>query len=557
MSRQNPLYAALQTVLVENPDWEGIQALLNSQSIAKDYNGNIFSYKTIGRRRTIYFEFPVTQYVLSGTNEQLLASFHYDMPFAITPAFKLFVIRNVLIEKIEREGWRPWIVEYLRNQRDWTPHTTALWTGYCIAHKLSDTEQKAVLATFPHKHERFTYQICAITHVRVATTVVVPEYLRGNLYNGSGLSDQVFPLFSRHPIQTTMRYVDSLAYELGHAEAESSVDYLYIGWVPRNTPPWPARLRTNIQNIQTPYIPDIPIVRALFPHQCDACSYYVESTTAIGGNKLCFWCVKDRYPNLEIKAYSTNALVHVKIQLATLKPAPHTIFPSRALMGCELEYNCSSQSSLNSRVRLLTHLSGFVIFKHDGSLSSGGFEIVTAPADITLHKIKFAPVFAEFPATLKTGNNTGMHIHLDRKATTPLMLGRMVEFLNNPDNKEFLETIGERTFNTYCNQTGLNYRSVLDKQGGARYTTLNILPAKTVEFRFFKAPITYESFVKNLEFVIALLQYFRTGMTTVHPKEGKKISCFMDFLKQHNRSKLEARNENHYLMAFLKDRQVF
>jgi hypothetical protein len=103
----------------------------------------------------------------------------------------------------------------------------------------------------------------------------------------------------------------------------------------------------------------------------------------------------------------------------------------------------------------------------------------------------------------------------------------------------------------------MGYRNVLEQNnGGTRYSTLNIAPNKTVEFRFFKSPDTYASFVKNLEFVLALLQYFRTGSTSVRPKEGRNYTMFSAYIKSETRSKLEARNPYHYLAAYLKEKGI-
>jgi hypothetical protein len=289
--------------------------------------------------------------------------------------------------------------------------------------------------------------------------------------------------------------------------------------------------------------------------KCDECGSYVRKIHDNG----CEECMNIKYPNFRIKSYEEDALKYLTIHVKTKVIKPQ--FPKLTqpiLMGCEMEYNCESRPvSDKIRMRLLDHLRNFVIFKTDGSLhTDGAFEMVTAPATLPIHAEKFQPVFAEFPPELVSNDETGMHIHLDRKVVTPLTIGRMLDFLNQEVNKEFIEVISERPLTGYCAQRGYNWGHVLPGfvEGVQRSTVLNLKKEPTIEFRLFQAPVKFQSFIKNLEFVQSMIQFFQAGWTQYTPKESRNWQVFRDFLKERNKSRNEARNLSPNLVAHLKEK---
>jgi hypothetical protein len=184
---------------------------------------------------------------------------------------------------------------------------------------------------------------------------------------------------------------------------------------------------------------------------------------------------------------------------------------------------------------------------------------VTRPATLAEHCAKFEPVFQDLPPKLFRTDITGMHIHVDRQALSPLLLARMVDFMHNVANKEFLETVGERVLNRYCQQDPsrqFGYILQTPQFGNSRLVTLNLCKAPTVEFRLFWTPLTYAAFRKNLEFVSALINYYRTGSSLFTPKQSRTWVNFVAHLKENNHSKTPARNPQHYLAAHLREKGV-
>lgn len=538
MSRQNPIAAVLEKMGRREATENDFLAVWNDPNTAVSYRGEYMYYDTRGRERVI----KITSQ--GGTP----CSVTWSVPKSLSPEHHHLMWEMVAYYNYAEQGW-DFVPAFLQNQQ-WSAVTVWAWTGYVMAKELSLPQQKILLKKLGIDVASNAMFVCALSGALIPAEFGEQVYVTGVasvVFNRGTLHGF---LMSVHPSKTQWQYHSEMVIRIAGRNKT-----IWLGWFPSSHP----QMNVRINSLGVLTAPKCSSVMEYFSHECVECHTYIKPQDR--REDSCLWCLEKKYPHCEVKPYTENALRHVKVQVSLKKPFIMPAHPVKwltpILLGCELEYNCAEANSLDARLSLLKHLDKFVIFKHDGSLSEGGFEIVTAPADLPMHKLKFQPVFAHFPEALEIGERTGMHIHLDRNALSPLMLGRMVEFMHNPANKTFIETIGERPCNNYSNQTGMGYRHVLEKDvGGTRYHTLNISPEKTVEFRIFKAPATYASFVKNLEFVVALLQYFRTGWTNNVPKEGKKFELFLDYLKKGNRSRLEARNESPYLFTYLKEKRV-
>jgi hypothetical protein len=122
----------------------------------------------------------------------------------------------------------------------------------------------------------------------------------------------------------------------------------------------------------------------------------------------------------------------------------------RRYFGVELEVEKvkAGPSKLDARV-INTINKSFFLVKHDGSLSNkglGGFEIVTMPATLKFHQAGIwdtffqycAPFFEPAPPT------ASLHIHFGTDSVTEGVLGKFGQFINDPNNTEFLANIAHR-----------------------------------------------------------------------------------------------------------------
>ena len=245
------------------------------------------------------------------------------------------------------------------------------------------------------------------------------------------------------------------------------------------------------------YDGEIYLRRELDLVTCPECNREVQQRERV--EEGCVHCMKELS---KVHNYSTKVPDLLKFKATKVKP-------STLYLGTELEYESVNDSRTKDAIYTNKVLKNHAILKSDGSIRHG-FEIVTCPATLDIHLAEFKKFFSELKEKTKlhAENNTGMHVHISRKPLSMLTIGKMTAFLNNPKNKKFIESIGGRKLNHYCNQDEfrtVTYPLVYGK--GERYNTLNLSNDATVEIRIFSTPETYEDFAHKLEFSEALAIY--------------------------------------------------
>jgi hypothetical protein len=203
-------------------------------------------------------------------------------------------------------------------------------------------------------------------------------------------------------------------------------------------------------------------------------------------------------------------------------------------LGVELEVETSRDKALAAK-SVLEALnpsdSPFVCLKADGSLQNG-FEIVTAPATLLVHKRRWQPFFAGVEAsTLDVGSTTrcGLHVHFGRNILTKTQLIKYVNFINEPARKKFMVAVAGRESVTFAVLAKKAPEAIghLCKDGGCqmvpdwagssskhcrlqrlnqRYEAVNLTNPKTIETRLFASTTNKEAFFSRLEFVVALIR---------------------------------------------------
>lgn len=175
----------------------------------------------------------------------------------------------------------------------------------------------------------------------------------------------------------------------------------------------------------------------------------------------------------------------------------------------------------------------FAMFKTDSSIQGEGFEIVTAPATLAYHKQEWQQFFKNSSKELKSYSTgcCGMHVHVGRDSLTPLVIGKLIAFINNPANRAFVSQVAGRTseYATFSDshnalaarilgkkvatqpgvsKTGdiLNY-AISSSVETARRSAINTRKKDTIEFRIFKGNVSKVGFFKNLEFVDSAIEY--------------------------------------------------
>lgn len=209
-------------------------------------------------------------------------------------------------------------------------------------------------------------------------------------------------------------------------------------------------------------------------------------------------------------------------------------------MGIELEYeDCLSQLS-----GVYKALDGHVIVKHDGSINNG-FEIVTAPATIGVHKKAFAGFYSKFKGS--SLSNCGMHVHVDKRKLNQMQLGKILAFVYSKENIPHLEKLAGRSFSTnrYCLAdkekkvtTGItgqnNFTNPIYRNSDGKYSAVNTSPQDTIEFRIFAPPTDETTLFSRLEFVQALMDWTKPAVCSV--KDAVSWEKFLDFVGFYKKS---------------------
>ncbi len=178
--------------------------------------------------------------------------------------------------------------------------------------------------------------------------------------------------------------------------------------------------------------------------------------------------------------------------------------------GVELEVQTDAARHVSAE-HTKRQMGDFIVLKSDGSIGSSGYEIVTCPATLDVHKTKWAEFFAHPPRetySWKTGD-CGMHVHVSRKPLSQLTICKVGAFLN--ENKTFTEQIAGRTGSSWAKiQPKGKLSAYQPRYAEGRYAALNLESGSTIEFRIFRGTMKAESFYRNLEFCHALV-YFARG----------------------------------------------
>lgn len=213
------------------------------------------------------------------------------------------------------------------------------------------------------------------------------------------------------------------------------------------------------------------------------------------------------------------------------------------LYGVELEV-MARNSMEEDFPETLQYNNDWFVCKRDGSLDegNGGFEITTAPCTYKFLKDRFSQMFNsnywtdDNGSTYVKGWNTncaGLHIHINKKALTPLEIGKLLVFVNDKKNARFIEDIAGRTMGRWC---ASKTKKISDGQyrSDDRYEAVNTVPSKTVELRIFKSNVSEHGFMRALEFTDGLIQYLKQSSMR---EQSLNYKSFISYIKKpENRS---------------------
>jgi hypothetical protein len=253
---------------------------------------------------------------------------------------------------------------------------------------------------------------------------------------------------------------------------------------------------------------------------CGDCDNYYSDSSAnyTEDSTYCDSCYVNHVKSDRIKDYNYNPLD----ELDFLGNPKDDLY-----LGLELEVYTSDD--LNDTANTVSDLlDGYAILKEDSSISMPGFEIVTAPCSLAIHREKITEFFSNNPdIDTDDDHNIGLHVHISRKPISQLSIGKMLVFINNPDNQDGIVAIAGRSSNNWAK---LSPKKITDiKKQSSRYEAINLQNDATVEFRIFGSTVDPKLILTRLEFVHCL---------TVWVKDQSMLHLtwnnFTDYVRENN-----------------------
>lgn len=290
-----------------------------------------------------------------------------------------------------------------------------------------------------------------------------------------------------------------------------------------------------------------PLFRKIQVVRCLACQEFVTEEDYSGKYQRCRRCAIASPP---IKNYNADVLDYCRSWYVGANgglDSSEAPLPNLTYFGVELEVELAGEVAYASSkiaetaLNAIKHLPNFAIAKSDSSLSRG-FEIVSAPATLQAHKKKWDEFFSwlekepNSPIDSFNTGTCGMHVHIGRANLSSMQIGKMIQFIYNPKNRNFMRTVAQRE-SDYAEVTSKRtikdgtaerqsmYRSAAIDSPSLRRTALNTIPNHTVELRIFKGTTSRDVFFANLEFCKALVDFCAPGVTSIEKAAHWEFFC--------------------------------
>jgi len=205
---------------------------------------------------------------------------------------------------------------------------------------------------------------------------------------------------------------------------------------------------------------------------------------------------------------------------------------SEPYLGIEMEFQVDKRKA--GRLYVGNTMFGHALMKDDGSITNG-FELVSRPAGYTTHLARYDSFLTDLPEYIHPHKSCGMHVHISRKAFTYLGAGKLVEFMNRVDNKDFVKLIAGRGTTSYQNRDDdydkyTPYRQAVKDRYVGRYNFVNLNNKKTIELRIFATPANKLEFNIRMQFVKAMIEYCKPAIHSVSLEQQTYFKSFVTWL---------------------------
>lgn len=193
---------------------------------------------------------------------------------------------------------------------------------------------------------------------------------------------------------------------------------------------------------------------------------------------------------------------------------------SNKTIGFELEFEFIDDiNNINTITDLKNHLDDYNIFipSYDGSLNYPSIELVSNILDLNIildNKQYFDKLFNIISPFFDNCFNCGMHIHINRNSIDNNTLKNLIKFIEN-NNKLFVLLSGRHNTIKCLNNLEFDHKTYWNNSKKMtktnRYLILNQINDDTLEFRFFNTSKNYNSILRRILFIYALISSIKSN----------------------------------------------
>ena len=266
---------------------------------------------------------------------------------------------------------------------------------------------------------------------------------------------------------------------------------------------------------------------------CEHCSsqYRIcEECGSIVHENLAYYCEADGYDYCE---ECFNELDCCYIEEYGYKPEPDFLGESKEGLYLGVELEVDNGCNLKTTTKRIYDEFSNVYMKHDGSLSSSGFEIVSHPATLDYHMDELGwkdimEICLDNDYRSHDTGTCGLHVHLSRaflgkdEIEQDLNIAKLI-ILFDRFWESHIVPFSRRNYNALqqwadkpcveCLDTDTEIE-IFDKvktyKNSGRYKAINLQNIATIEFRLFRGTLNFNTFLASLQFVVTITRFVKS-----------------------------------------------
>lgn len=171
-----------------------------------------------------------------------------------------------------------------------------------------------------------------------------------------------------------------------------------------------------------------------------------------------------------------------------------------------------------------------------------GMEIVTRPMTYK-NTLRFLRTISKNHHPLLRSwevGTAGVHIHTSKAALTRTQIGKLLLFINDEKNRQFLRIIAKREDKKYAKFLKRKITDYADNNENCHYYALNTRKPHTIELRIFRGTLNPTTLVSYLQFFKSLIEFIKVapnGVVSSSEKNNLYYTDYIDWLNSTEKSR--------------------